>query len=201
MKYARFVLLVLFVALGSTSAAQAQERGRGGGDDDAQVILRDGDRRSRGETGSSRDQSVDRSRGRTGEIERERAEGRTGDVLSRRGDDHRDRGREQRKARDDRYDRDDRDRRYGDWEWVNRRRRGDVYGGIAPRIAGPPFCQNGEGQPVQGRAWCLEKGFGLRGYNDRYDDYEDRNRKRRRPIRNIIDLDGDAWRDLFYRRK
>ncbi len=197
MKYARLVLLVLFVVLGSTSAAQAQERGRGGGDDDAHVILRDGDRRSRGETGSSRDQSVDRSRGRTGEIERERAEGRTGDVLSRRGDDHRDR-REQRKDRDDRYDR---DRRYGDWEWENRRRRGDVYGGNAPRKAGPPFCQNGEGHPVHGRAWCLEKGFGLRGYNDRYDDYEDRNRKRWRPVRNVIDLDGDAWRDLFYRRK
>ena len=29
------------------------------------------------------------------------------------------------------------------------------------RGRGPAFCRNGEGHPVWGREWCLEKGFGL----------------------------------------
>lgn len=31
---------------------------------------------------------------------------------------------------------------------------------------GPPFCRSGAGHPVHGRAWCLEKGWGL-GFRDR----------------------------------
>jgi len=33
---------------------------------------------------------------------------------------------------------------------------------------GPKFCQNGQGHPVHGMAWCREKGFGLRntGWQD-----------------------------------
>ena len=30
-----------------------------------------------------------------------------------------------------------------------------------PRAGAPAFCQNGEGHPVWGREWCLDKGFGL----------------------------------------
>ena len=30
----------------------------------------------------------------------------------------------------------------------------------------PAFCRSGEGHPVWGRQWCLEKGFGLGGYED-----------------------------------
>ena len=26
---------------------------------------------------------------------------------------------------------------------------------------GPPFCRNGQGHPVHGRRWCVDKGFGL----------------------------------------
>jgi hypothetical protein len=26
---------------------------------------------------------------------------------------------------------------------------------------GPQFCENGQGHPVHGRSWCVEKGFGL----------------------------------------
>lgn len=51
---------------------------------------------------------------------------------------------------DDRYDRDaDRYERRGE---AHRRR------GRAKR-GGPPFCRNGAGHPVHGRAWCVEKGF------------------------------------------
>lgn len=50
---------------------------------------------------------------------------------------------------DDRYDWDE----YYD-------RRGEAYSrrGRAKR-GGPPFCRNGAGHPVHGRAWCVEKGF------------------------------------------
>ncbi len=30
----------------------------------------------------------------------------------------------------------------------------------------PAFCKSGAGHPVWGRQWCLEKGYGLGGYND-----------------------------------
>ncbi len=60
--------------------------------------------------------------------------------------------------RDDRYER--RDRRYDRDRDRNDRRR-----------SGPKFCQNGQGHPVHGRAWCRDKGFDLgRGYvRDRWD--------------------------------
>ncbi len=32
---------------------------------------------------------------------------------------------------------------------------------------GPAFCRSGSGHPVHGRAWCLEKGFGL-GQRDQF---------------------------------
>ena len=31
---------------------------------------------------------------------------------------------------------------------------------------GPSFCRSGAGHPVWGRQWCLDKGFGLGGYED-----------------------------------
>ena len=51
-----------------------------------------------------------------------------------------------------------RDRRYDRDRYDNRR-------------SGPKFCQNGQGHPVHGRAWCRDKGFDLgRGYvRDRWD--------------------------------
>src|SRR5690606_36007862 len=65
--------------------------------------------------------------------------------------------------RDDRYER--RDRRYDRDSRYDRDRydRG--------RRSGPKFCQNGQGHPVHGRAWCRDKGFDLgRGYTrDRWD--------------------------------
>jgi hypothetical protein len=33
--------------------------------------------------------------------------------------------------------------------------------GQGVRQQGPPFCQNGQGHPVHGRSWCIQKGFGL----------------------------------------
>ena len=35
-----------------------------------------------------------------------------------------------------------------------------------PREGGPSFCRSGEGHPVWGRQWCLDKGFGLGAYQD-----------------------------------
>jgi hypothetical protein len=45
------------------------------------------------------------------------------------------------------------------------RRRGEdrypVLSGDPPRNGAPAFCRSGEGHPVWGRNWCLDKGFGL----------------------------------------
>ena len=35
-----------------------------------------------------------------------------------------------------------------------------------PREGSPSFCRSGEGHPVWGRQWCLDKGFGLGDYQD-----------------------------------
>lgn len=50
--------------------------------------------------------------------------------------------------------RDDRARDLGAWEL---RRLGDR----RPSGNAPAFCRSGEGHPVWGREWCLDKGFGL----------------------------------------
>jgi hypothetical protein len=49
---------------------------------------------------------------------------------------------------------DDRARDLGAWDM---RRLGDQ----RPRGNAPSFCRSGEGHPVWGREWCLDKGFGL----------------------------------------
>lgn len=49
---------------------------------------------------------------------------------------------------------DDRARNLGGWEM---RRLGDR----RPAANAPAFCRSGEGHPVRGREWCLDKGFGL----------------------------------------
>lgn len=48
----------------------------------------------------------------------------------------------------------DRARTLGAWQM---RRLGDQ----RPRGNAPAFCRSGEGHPVRGREWCLDKGFGL----------------------------------------
>ncbi len=70
-----------------------------------------------------------------------------------------------RDRRDDRYDRRNRERDRYD-------RRDDRYDDrYRSRNKGPKFCQNGQGHPVHGRAWCRQKGYDLgRGYQrDRWD--------------------------------
>ncbi|HET6567844.1 MAG TPA: hypothetical protein VFG50_07760 [Rhodothermales bacterium] len=57
--------------------------------------------------------------------------------------------------RDDRVDRRDDDRRDG-----RVYRRDDDYYDRDGKGKGPKFCQNGQGHPVHGRAWCEEHGFG-----------------------------------------
>jgi hypothetical protein len=49
------------------------------------------------------------------------------------------------------------DRRAGELGGWQMRRLGDQ----TPRANAPAFCRSGEGHPVQGREWCVEKGFGL----------------------------------------
>lgn len=67
-----------------------------------------------------------------------------------------------RDRRDDRYERDRYERR--DTRYDSR---------VRGKQNGPKFCQNGQGHPVHGRAWCREKGYDLgRGYvrdRDRWD--------------------------------
>lgn len=66
------------------------------------------------------------------------------------------------------------DRRTGTLEDIilGRRDRDDRYDDRYERNTrgkkGPKFCQNGQGHPVHGRAWCRDKGFGT----DRYDRYD-----------------------------
>jgi hypothetical protein len=55
--------------------------------------------------------------------------------------------------------REDRARDLGEWEL---RRLGDQQ----PRENAPAFCRSGEGHPVWGREWCLDKGYGLGGRSD-----------------------------------
>lgn len=63
-----------------------------------------------------------------------------------------------RDRRDDRLDRRDRDRDRYD-------RRDDRYNDRYRGKKGPKFCQNGQGHPVHGRAWCRQKGYDVgRGY-------------------------------------
>jgi hypothetical protein len=49
------------------------------------------------------------------------------------------------------------DRRAGELGGWQMRRLGDQYA----RPNAPAFCRSGEGHPVWGRQWCLDKGFGL----------------------------------------
>ena len=49
------------------------------------------------------------------------------------------------------------DRRAGDLGGWPLRRLGDQ----SPRANAPAFCRSGQGHPVWGREWCIEKGFGL----------------------------------------
>lgn len=65
------------------------------------------------------------------------------------------------------------DEGWWDWahrDWIETQRRGPDARGAR---GGPPFCRNGEGHPVHGRRWCVEKGFGL-GSDRRFDDRWDR---------------------------
>lgn len=68
---------------------------------------------------------------------------------------------------DDRWERDDDD---DDRRERARDRRGRDAGGIflpgrtergSKNGKGPAFCRSGEGHPVHGRRWCMDKGFGL----------------------------------------
>ena len=61
-------------------------------------------------------------------------------------------------------------------EWVRRDSRWEDDVRLERRERGPAFCRSGEGHPVHGRSWCVEKGFGLGEgrYDDRYDRRDDR---------------------------
>lgn len=50
------------------------------------------------------------------------------------------------------------------------RRDGSIFPAVreaADRSGAPAFCRSGEGHPVWGRAWCMDKGFGLGDGEDR----------------------------------
>lgn len=63
----------------------------------------------------------------------------------------------------------ERDDRWGNDRRENDRRGDDRWGYERERVrkptgkkGGPPFCQNGNGHPVHGWRWCVEKGYGHR---------------------------------------
>lgn len=93
--------------------------------------------------------------------------------------------------RDDRVYRRDDDRRDDDRVY---RRDGDYYDRDG-KGNGPKFCQNGQGHPVHGRAWCEEHGYGndrLRYPGDyRYPD------NRRDPVWQ----NNRSWGDLIFGRR
>jgi hypothetical protein len=51
------------------------------------------------------------------------------------------------------------------------RRDSRARGGARSQGEGPAFCRSGEGHPVHGRQWCVEKGWGLgnRSYDPRWE--------------------------------
>lgn len=67
----------------------------------------------------------------------------------------------------------DRRRRRGDRRdrstWEHRRDRDPRHRQRDRRRGAPAFCRSGEGHPVHGRRWCIDKGFGLgsRSYQQR----------------------------------
>ena len=44
-----------------------------------------------------------------------------------------------------------------------------AYAATASSKNGPPFCRSGQGHPVHGRQWCVDKGWGLGGRDVRLD--------------------------------
>lgn len=92
--------------------------------------------------------------------------------------------------RDDTYDDDD----YGDYDRDDRSGKSKKNSKKA-KNGGPAFCRSGEGHPVYGRQWCIDKGYGLGGrYDDRrYDDrrYDDR---RYDPV-----WENRRWDDVIFR--
>ncbi|HEX6559913.1 MAG TPA: hypothetical protein VF021_10635 [Longimicrobiales bacterium] len=92
-------------------------------------------------------------------------------VDRRRGDDDdRYEGRGKGKKDKDRYSdrRRDDDDRYEDGRYRNGSYDPDCDQYSSREGKGPKFCQNGQGHPVYGMAWCRDKGFGLRntGWQD-----------------------------------
>lgn len=62
-----------------------------------------------------------------------------------------------------------------------------------PNDQSPAFCRSGEGHPVWGREWCIDKGFGLGGDNRSIWSRADDDLGiifRRRPETSVIDRDG-----------
>lgn len=159
MKYVCAITLGVFLMLtsaGTPAAAQDSNqkptvvvRDRGDGQEDV---------RRRGRT--DRDNNV-RTRGKNGRVDgREANSGR--------------------RSGDARTAETSRDREHAPVE--TRRRRGDDIfhdrrsGARTKQGNGPPFCRNGNGHPVHGRQWCVDKGWGLG--NDR--DILNRRRPNRR---------------------
>ena len=164
MKYACSIALGALLIIVSAAPTAAQD-----GDRKPTVVVRDGNDkpkevRKRGRT--HRDDDV-RSRGESG-----RVDGRGANTSRRSGDARR-----------------SENTREGEHAPVETRRRGgdDIFrdrrnaGAKAKQGNGPPFCRNGDGHPVHGRQWCVDKGWGLG--NDR-DILNRRRHERRNPNRN-----------------
>jgi hypothetical protein len=83
---------------------------------------------------------------------------------------------------------------------------GDILGGQddADRGGAPAFCRNGEGHPVWGRGWCVDKGFGLGDRDGRWGwvRTDDVTLRRPDPERDVFDQGGliDILGDVVFGR-
>lgn len=164
MKYACSIALGALLMFASVAPTAAQDR-----NGKPTVVVRDGNDehkevRKRGRT--NRDDNV-RSRGKSG-----RVDGRGANSSRRSGD-----ARRAESTREREHAPVETRRRGGDDIFRDRR---DA-GAKAKQGNGPPFCRNGNGHPVHGRQWCVDKGWGLG--SDR-DILNRRRQERRNPNRN-----------------
>jgi hypothetical protein len=137
----------------SEQAKAAQARGQSKGEAKASERFEDRDRRGT----DSRD-----SRGIDRRIQEERR------IAEQRR--YEERRLEERRRLEEQRRWDDQRRRSNDVYWPSDRDHDDRYYDRDSRN-GPSFCRSGAGHPVQGRSWCIRKGYGL-GTRDRWDRWD-----------------------------
>ena len=200
MRYAGIIALALSLTVVGMMPAAAQERSDTIIDRLLNQVAEDAERDGRRPTVVFGDRSAEqraetRRRGRTGrsgeggDYERDGDYDRDGDYER---DERADRRNDDYEHRDDDYERaerrDEAHKRGNDRRRTHEQgRRGEYKRGAGQKAGnGPPFCRNGEGHPVHGRQWCVDKGWGFgndrRVFDTRRDDRRYPSRTKERTI-------------------